>query len=326
MMDYANEPYVRIYTRDDMGWKLLDWEAQCVELQLKRKVDRAGVLPLEDALPTEAVALQTGLPLEMVERGLATLIKRKRVHHRGDVLTIPNWIESQETSKSDKQRQKDSRDRRRALADALPENVTTRDDRQSQNVTAPSRNVTDCHAVTDAVTDVTLTSAVLASASLAIAPQRVASQAAPNDRFASSFGADEVVWEAMKAAYEKVRGAKLTTSTKRGPQFRNHAAALFEAASENTAASDGVPESTVESVLRVTFRAFYAANATDEWMVQRAFPLSKLSESFAEYFRKGRFEWETDPDWSLKQAKPEQPTGSSSFSTAQSSLASGGRR
>lgn len=239
-MDFANEPYIRVYTRDDTAWKLLGWEAQTVLLHLERKVDRAGVLGLEDATPAEAVALQTGLPLEFVEPALAKLIKRKAVHHRGDVLIVPDWIESQETSKSDKQRQKDSRERRQAIASALPDHVTNRDNTESQNVTLESRIVTDRHAESHAVTprhelsrDVTLSSAVPCSALPAVAvPYAVVSAAEKVGRawYAELVNKDVASIPSASSAYAFIGGqsaeeratvaANLRASTVHGSKLR----------------------------------------------------------------------------------------------------------
>ena len=43
-LDYANERFVLLYTRDTATWKLLDWEARAVLMFLLRKVDRSGVI------------------------------------------------------------------------------------------------------------------------------------------------------------------------------------------------------------------------------------------------------------------------------------------
>jgi hypothetical protein len=45
-MDWENERYVRVYTRDTIDWVALGWEAQSLFLLLIRKVDRSGVLEI----------------------------------------------------------------------------------------------------------------------------------------------------------------------------------------------------------------------------------------------------------------------------------------
>ena len=43
-MDWSNERYVRVYTRDTTTWKILSWEARALLQFLIRKVDRSGVV------------------------------------------------------------------------------------------------------------------------------------------------------------------------------------------------------------------------------------------------------------------------------------------
>jgi hypothetical protein len=116
------------------------------------KFDRAGVIQAKNGW--RSVAALTRIPLEVVERAGAELILdgRVRVAHGG--FLAPNFTEAQTASKSDKARQKESRDRRRANY-----TVTKRD--------VLSQNVTESHDASHAVTfghalsqNVTLTSAL----------------------------------------------------------------------------------------------------------------------------------------------------------------------
>ena len=143
-MDYGNERWIRVYTRDTTTWKLIDWRARTVLLHLLRKVDRAGVLDVgEDGIDGLAAVLE--LPIgEVVEPGLHQLVTRGTVVATGAAYVIPNFITAQEAPSSDRQRQKDARERRRATA-------LSRDD-SSQNVTPESRNVTERHAESQGVT------------------------------------------------------------------------------------------------------------------------------------------------------------------------------
>lgn len=160
-MDWANETYVRLYVRNTTTWRRLGFEGQCMLMHLLRVVDRAGVLDIEDMSPAEAAALHTGAPEEFAERGVGSLLRLETIVHDGSRLIFPNFMEAQETAKSDKQRQKESRSKRAT--------VTKRDD-QSQPVTSPSQNVTESHSRSQAVTvghsasqPVTLSSAQLSS-------------------------------------------------------------------------------------------------------------------------------------------------------------------
>lgn len=119
-MDFHNESYVRVYTRNTSTWLRLGYDAQCLMLQLLRVVDMAGVLDLEDMTPVEASVLHTGAPPETAAKALKTLVQHKVVEIRGAALWFPRFKEAQEANKSDKQRQRESRDKRRADVAAQP--------------------------------------------------------------------------------------------------------------------------------------------------------------------------------------------------------------
>jgi hypothetical protein len=167
-MDFANESYVRLYTRDTMTWKRFNWQAKAVQPLLLRKLDRSGVLELAGLEPAEAVALATELPLEVVAEAMPVFFKLGVVVVNGDALVVPRFIEAQECNKSDALRAKEYRERRRSQAMAAPsQNVT----RESQDVTQPSREITARH---DASQSVTLCSAVLPSALHSSAEREIA--------------------------------------------------------------------------------------------------------------------------------------------------------
>lgn len=114
-MDWSNESYVRIYTRDTTNWLKCRWEGQMLFTFILRKVDRAGRLDgIED--PVEDLSLVTGIPPEIVEVGLKRILKREFITIFDGTLVVPNFIEAQEATKSDRQRQKESRERRRLAA------------------------------------------------------------------------------------------------------------------------------------------------------------------------------------------------------------------
>lgn len=114
-MNFEDESYVRLYVRDTKTWLRLGFEGQCVLMFLLRKVDRAGVLDGIEDLCAD-VALITGVPAELVVIGLPRLLEREVLEHHEDCLVIPNFIEAQTATRTDKARQKDSRDRRLAEA------------------------------------------------------------------------------------------------------------------------------------------------------------------------------------------------------------------
>lgn len=129
-MDWSNERYVRVYTRDTTTWKLMDWRAHTVLLHLFRKVDRAGVLDVgDDGVLGLAAVLE--LPIEIVESGIAQLCASRgaqpTVIATGSAFVLPRFIEAQEAPQSDVQRQRELRARRRDQALATHVAVTFRD-------------------------------------------------------------------------------------------------------------------------------------------------------------------------------------------------------
>lgn len=191
-MDFSNEPYVRLYTRNTTTWRRLEWQGQCVMMQLLRVVDRAGVLDIEDMTPAEAVALHTGLPADVAEYGMARMLELSVCVHNGGALLFPRYLDAQESNKSDRQRQRESREKRRATA---AEPVVTKSDTPSQNVTEGhglSHAVTPSHTPSQAVT---LTSAlpVLCSTSAVLGSAAPDSDRAPANEVVTQTG-PETTW------------------------------------------------------------------------------------------------------------------------------------
>lgn len=154
-MDFANEPYVRLYTRNSTTWRRLPWQARAIFPSILRVVDRAGILPLEGMTPAAAVALHIEMPLEFVEAGLPALMapmdqanpSTAVIHLTSHGLLVRRFIDANEAIKSDKQRQRDSRARRRDLAAA--DSIPPKPDHKPSEV---SRAVTNGHVVTPPVT------------------------------------------------------------------------------------------------------------------------------------------------------------------------------
>lgn len=146
-LDWSNERYVRLYTRDTDEWLVLPWQSRAVWPLLLRKVDRSGVLPAK--LGARGVAVLIGLPVDVVEPGIAGLLDDGCLVAADGGYLVPNFIAAQESSSSDAQRKRDSRERRRAAA--LGREVTKRD----QGVTnrdQESQVVTDGHDLSQVVT------------------------------------------------------------------------------------------------------------------------------------------------------------------------------
>lgn len=140
-MDFANERYVRLYTRDTTEWLLLGWQGQTVFSLLYRKADRSGVVALSGLEAWEVAVLLCGLPEDVARAGMAPCLRKGWIVVDGDRLVFPKYIEANECAQSDAQRQRESRARRA---------VTKRDVVESQNVTEchdASQGVTPSHSV-----------------------------------------------------------------------------------------------------------------------------------------------------------------------------------
>jgi len=145
-VDWSNERYVRVYTRDTTAMLLMAWDELALFWALVRKVDRSGVLGL-DGHGARAVAVHLRCPVDVAERAVASWVREGWVELReGSTLLVVEHLDAQEAQVSDKQRQRDMRERRRATASVTPR------DNVSRHVTEPSRAVTGGHAESRAVT------------------------------------------------------------------------------------------------------------------------------------------------------------------------------
>jgi hypothetical protein len=123
-VNFEDEHYVRVYTKDTKTWMRWGWEGQTVFMHLMRRLDKAGVLDdIEDPVPD--VALLTGLPEEIVAKGLPRLLDSGTLQHINGLLVAPRYIEGQTSKRSDAVRAKESRERRRQTA-MLSQIVTER--------------------------------------------------------------------------------------------------------------------------------------------------------------------------------------------------------
>jgi len=145
-MDWPNERYVRIYTRDTRTLKLIGWEGRAVLWEVIRKCDRAGVM---DGVRTpEDLALMVDIPVETVRVAMGRMVSTGAVEITDVGLVVPNYIAAQEAKQTDRQRQRESRARRATAARA----VTKRDSIASRPVTEQADSVTAGHTASHAVT------------------------------------------------------------------------------------------------------------------------------------------------------------------------------
>jgi hypothetical protein len=111
-VNFEDEHYVRIYTRDTKTWLRWGWEGQAVFALTARKLDALGRLSVDD--PVADVALLTGMPEDVVRVGLKrVLASGALVAHEG-YLECPNWIDGQTATKSDSARCREYRARLKA--------------------------------------------------------------------------------------------------------------------------------------------------------------------------------------------------------------------
>lgn len=121
-MNYPDERWVKLYTRQTVNRKLLCWQGKAFLGVLMCYVDRAGRLDAEGDV-VEGVAALTEMPAEFVRAALYGtdsgdgLTTRGTVTVRDGVVTLPNWREAQEAHLSNKARQSRHRERNAALPD-----------------------------------------------------------------------------------------------------------------------------------------------------------------------------------------------------------------
>jgi hypothetical protein len=109
-VDYEDESYVRLYTRDSPSWKALGWKGQTVLMHMIRdKFDRNGVFVYGPRTASRAIAIVTGVPEDFVQEGLEALLAEDVWSDSGDRLVWKNFKHAQTCKKSDRLRKKDSR-------------------------------------------------------------------------------------------------------------------------------------------------------------------------------------------------------------------------
>jgi hypothetical protein len=227
-MDWSNEPYVRVYTRETDDELALSWEAMAVWNQLMKRFDRSGFV--ETRRGARGLAAITRIPLEVVERVLPEILEDGRLVAVDGGFVAPNFIAAQEATKSDRQRQKDSRDRRRAQA----LDVTNRD----ESITIRDANVTPGHAESQPVT--------LTSALPSVADQEVHSPARAIVR-TTTWQQQKAWWDCMLAAHNRLRAKGIKPNT---PDLASHPNEQALAACARFLREGGYDEAGVDAKMR----------------------------------------------------------------------------
>lgn len=122
-MDFSNEPYVRLYSRDSATWKRLGFDGQTCLMHLLRRANAIGVIELGDLAPWQAAAVLCDVPEGIARAGVDKLIQLGCAAHSGGKLVFPRYLDAQNAAASDAQRKRESRAREALIGEA----VTKRD-------------------------------------------------------------------------------------------------------------------------------------------------------------------------------------------------------
>lgn len=120
-MNWPDERYVRLYTRDTVTWKRWGWETRAVMALLLRKVDRSGVLDTGAHDKVDAFSLLLEVPIEVARKAVTELLKSGTLVESATGFVLPAFLEAQEAPQSDAVRQRESREKRRAANMRNPE-------------------------------------------------------------------------------------------------------------------------------------------------------------------------------------------------------------
>lgn len=138
-MNWSDERYVKLYTRQTPTTLSWQWETVAVWPNLLARVDQAGVLDCGRLGHARAVAVTTRLPIAVVEVALKELEADGTVELTERALIVPNFIAAQEACKTDAQKKRDQRERHkdkvRAESSGIIETHVTGRHRESPDVT-----------------------------------------------------------------------------------------------------------------------------------------------------------------------------------------------
>ena len=137
-LNWSDEHYVKLYTRDSLTWRSWHWEARTVFLHLVRKVDNSGFIETGRMSIVDALVLQLELPKHVVEPGMSALIGCGTCEAVDGAVLLTKFNEAQEARKTDAQKKRDERSR----------NIAKRRAAMSPAVTGrhpPSPSVTGSH-------------------------------------------------------------------------------------------------------------------------------------------------------------------------------------
>jgi len=134
-MDFADEHYVKLFTRDTVTWNRWPWQAQAVLGPLMRKLNKAGVADVDPRFGVaESIAALLGnkWPVEVLQPALDAWLADGTFELSGSRLVMPKFLEAQESRKTKQVIAHDYRQKQRDVARAksaglLERPVTIRD-------------------------------------------------------------------------------------------------------------------------------------------------------------------------------------------------------
>lgn len=112
-MNWSDEKYVKLYTRDTLTWRAWPWQARCVWPLITRKLDGAGLIETGTMEPALAISMQIDVPVEVVRPGLAAIMESGTLEVVSGGLLAPKYVEAQEARKTEAQKKRDQRERHR---------------------------------------------------------------------------------------------------------------------------------------------------------------------------------------------------------------------
>lgn len=109
-MNWSDERYVKLYVRNTATWVLWPWQARALFPSLLRVANGAGII---ETGPTgiDAVAMLTAMPREVVDVGMSAMIADGTVEPIRGGFLLPNFLEAQEATKTERLKKRDQRER-----------------------------------------------------------------------------------------------------------------------------------------------------------------------------------------------------------------------
>lgn len=153
-MDFENERYVKIYTRDTITLRMLSWQARAVLMQMLRKADRSGTIETGEH-GTRGLAVVIDIPADVTCHAIEELVTSGTVVVTSNGFFLPRYAEGQRARDSAAQRKRNERERLTTAQVSRSAESVTEDTPVSQIVTgseSQSQSVTSGHSVTKNVT------------------------------------------------------------------------------------------------------------------------------------------------------------------------------